>query len=118
MTFFFQIGNALLDDDTDKRGMVEYAWDHGVISDRVYNDLKRNCDFSKKNLTKECNKALNQYYAEYILIDIYSLYTPICIQNQTNTRGRRNTQPPAVIDGISPHLFSKFVSPESFFFLI
>lgn len=102
----FMIGNALLDDDTDQRGMVDYAWDHAVISDRVYNDLKKNCDFSKKNLTTECNKALTQYFAEYRLIDIYSLYTPICIENQTRTH-TRNTQPP-VIDGISPRLFSRF----------
>ncbi|KMT02606.1 hypothetical protein BVRB_9g202910 isoform B [Beta vulgaris subsp. vulgaris] len=101
----FMIGNALLDDDTDQRGMVQYAWDHAVISDRVYSDLKKNCDFSKKNLTTKCNKALTQYFAEYRLIDIYSLYSPICVENQTESR--RNTQPP-VIDGISPRLFSRF----------
>ncbi|KAL2939077.1 Serine carboxypeptidase-like 34 [Bienertia sinuspersici] len=103
----FLIGNPLLDDDTDQRGMVEYAWDHAVISDRVYNDLKKHCNFSKKNLTKDCNNALTQYFAEYIRIDIYSLYSPICVENQTKTRSSRNTQPP-VIDGISPRLFSRF----------
>uniref|UniRef100_A0A803MNX4 Uncharacterized protein n=1 Tax=Chenopodium quinoa TaxID=63459 RepID=A0A803MNX4_CHEQI len=102
----FMIGNALLDDETDQKGMVEYAWDHAVISDRVYNDLKKNCDFSKKNLTTECNNALTQYFADYRLIDIYNLYAPICIENQTKTH-RRNTQPP-VIDGVSPRLFSRF----------
>ncbi|KNA24331.1 hypothetical protein SOVF_016850 [Spinacia oleracea] len=101
-----QIGNALLDDDTDQRGMVEYAWNHAVISDRVYSDLKKNCDFSKKNLTTLCNKALTQYFSEYRLIDIYSLYSPICVENQTSI-DTRNTQPP-VIDGISPRLFSRF----------
>uniref|UniRef100_A0A803LRX6 Uncharacterized protein n=1 Tax=Chenopodium quinoa TaxID=63459 RepID=A0A803LRX6_CHEQI len=102
----FMIGNALLDDETDQKGMVEYAWDHAVISNRVYNDLKKNCDFSKKNLTTECNNALTQYFADYRLIDIYNLYAPICIENQTKTH-RRNTQPP-VIDGVSPRLFSRF----------
>ncbi|GER43898.1 serine carboxypeptidase-like protein [Striga asiatica] len=27
------IGNAELDDETDQKGMIEYAWDHAVISD-------------------------------------------------------------------------------------
>ncbi|CAO2198950.1 unnamed protein product [Urochloa humidicola] len=29
------IGNALLDDETDQTGMIDYAWDHAIISDRV-----------------------------------------------------------------------------------
>ncbi|KAF6166308.1 hypothetical protein GIB67_042381 [Kingdonia uniflora] len=38
----FIIGNALLDDETDQNGMVDYAWDHAVISDRVYKTSRRN----------------------------------------------------------------------------
>ncbi|CAO2814051.1 unnamed protein product [Amaranthus hypochondriacus] len=95
------IGNALLDDDTDQRGMLEYAWNHAIISDRVYNDVNNNCEFTKKNLSSSCNKALTQYFNEYRLIDIYNLYAPICVDNQTNTHNR-NTH------AISPRLFSKF----------
>ena len=110
----------MLDDDTDQRGMVEYAWNHAIISDHVYNDVKNNCDFSNKNMTSTCNKALTQYFNEYRLIDIYNLYAPICVDNQTNSQNR-NTQPP-IIHGISPRLFSNFVSHYShtlffFFFL-
>ncbi|KAH9608507.1 hypothetical protein KSS87_016490 [Heliosperma pusillum] len=101
----FMIGNALLDDETDQRGMVDYAWDHAVISDRLYSNLKRNCNFSNQNLSTSCNKDLTDYFNQYQLIDIYSLYTPICVENQTGTH--KNTQPP-VIDAVSPHLFSRF----------
>ncbi|KAL9229936.1 hypothetical protein vseg_005348 [Gypsophila vaccaria] len=101
----FMIGNALLDDETDQKGMIDYAWDHAVISDRVYFNLKRNCNFSKTNLTNACNNALTEYFNQYRLIDIYSIYSPICVENQTETR--RNTQPP-LTDATSPRLFSRF----------
>ena len=104
----------MLDDDTDQRGMVDYAWDHAVISDRVYYELKKNCDFSKKNLSKACNKALNEFFNTYRLIDIYSLYTPICIENQTASTHSRNSKPP-LLDGVSalvspPKIVSYFFS--------
>ncbi|GJU17886.1 serine carboxypeptidase-like protein 34 [Tanacetum coccineum] len=38
----FMIGNALLDDETDQTGMIDYAWDHAVISDRNINCLSQN----------------------------------------------------------------------------
>ncbi|CAK7322811.1 unnamed protein product [Dovyalis caffra] len=41
-----RIGNALLDDETDQKGMIDYAWDHAVISDRLYHDIKHKCSFT------------------------------------------------------------------------
>ncbi|XP_074273717.1 serine carboxypeptidase-like 34 [Silene latifolia] len=98
----FMIGNALLDDDTDQTGMIDYAWDHAVISDKVYKDVKSKCNFSSTDQTEACKNALNEYFAVYDLIDMYSLYTPTCVQNSTTRR-----RLPAV-NGIAPHLFSKF----------
>ena len=46
MTLVVQIGNALLDDETDQKGMIDYAWDHAVISDGVYNNITTICNFS------------------------------------------------------------------------
>ncbi|XP_042511650.1 serine carboxypeptidase-like 34 [Macadamia integrifolia] len=100
----FMIGNALLDDDTDQTGMIEYAWDHAVISDGVYDDVKQNCNFSVEPSTTECNKALDEYFSVYNIIDMYSLYTPICAVdiNKTTTTQRK------IIQGIAPKPFSKF----------
>ncbi|URE40159.1 Serine carboxypeptidase [Musa troglodytarum] len=81
----FMIGNALMDDDTDQTGMIDYAWDHAVISDRVYHDVKSNCDFSIEPATQACNNALNEYFAVYHIIDMYSLYAPVCT-SITSTR--------------------------------
>ncbi|RZC71418.1 hypothetical protein C5167_034625 [Papaver somniferum] len=58
--------NALLDDDTDQTGMIDYAWGHALISDKLYSDIKENCDFSKENYTKEClDPLVNGYYGLY-----------------------------------------------------
>ncbi|XVE49737.1 hypothetical protein DITRI_Ditri01bG0105100 [Diplodiscus trichospermus] len=98
----FMIGNALLDDETDQTGMVHYAWDHAVISDRVYNDVKTKCNFSSSQLSQDCIRALNAYFDVYNIIDMYSLYTPTCVSNSSNSRQRQ------AIQGIGPQIFSKF----------
>lgn len=98
-----QIGNALLDDETDQQGMVDYAWDHAVISDRVYHNIKSKCNFSEDDASNGCKQALQAYFAVYSIIDMYSLYAPKCL-NSSSAR-----QLP-VIRGTSPKLFSKFVS--------
>ncbi|KHN05459.1 Serine carboxypeptidase-like 34 [Glycine soja] len=84
----FLIGNALLDDETDQKGMIDYAWDHAVISDGVYNNITTICNFSLPilNQTNECNVELNKYFAVYKIIDMYSLYTPRCFSNSSSTR--------------------------------
>lgn len=103
-----QIGNALLDDDTDQTGMIDYAWDHAVISDRVYKDVKTKCNFSIEPATAACNSALSEYFAVYRIIDMYSLYAPVCVdQNVSGTYNRKHFR----VEGAAPKLFSKFVSP-------
>ncbi|XP_012465916.1 serine carboxypeptidase-like 34 [Gossypium raimondii] len=98
------IGNALLDDETDQTGMVDYAWDHAVISDRVYNNIKAKCNFSSENSTQDCNEALDDYFAVYRIIDMYSLYSPICVINSNSSSSRQRR----TIQGIAPQILSKF----------
>ena len=92
-----------MDDQTDQTGMIDYAWDHAVISDRVYHDVKSKCNFSDEHQPKDCDKALNEYFDVYEIIDMYSLYSPSCVSNSSNTR-----QLP-MIKGSAPKLFSKMV---------
>ncbi|PNT69112.1 hypothetical protein BRADI_3g49590v3 [Brachypodium distachyon] len=98
----FMIGNALMDDETDQTGMVQYAWDHAVISDRVYADVKAHCDFSLENVTDACDTALDDYFAVYQLIDMYSLYTPVC------TVAGSSSSPFTGLRGAAPKIFSKY----------
>ncbi|KAL1806826.1 hypothetical protein ACET3Z_029894 [Daucus carota] len=99
----FMIGNALMDDETDQKGMVDYAWDHAVISNHVYDEIKLECNFSNENSTAACDAAIEKYFDVYKIIDMYSLYAPTCFDSNTT---RTNKQFP-VIKGIAPRLFSK-----------
>ncbi|PWA64843.1 peptidase S10, serine carboxypeptidase, Alpha/Beta hydrolase fold protein [Artemisia annua] len=98
----FMIGNALLDDETDQTGMIDYAWDHAVISDRVYNDVKAKCNFSDPKSNDDCDRALNEYFDVYKIIDMYSLYAPDCVDTTPNS-----TQRAHILGNVSPRIFSK-----------
>lgn len=97
----FMIGNALLDDETDQKGMIDYAWDHAVISDGLYHNITTTCDFSLENQTDDCNVELNKYFDVYKIIDMYSLYSPKCFSNSSS----RKESP--IIKGTAPQTFSK-----------
>ncbi|WRX16270.1 Peptidase S10 [Theobroma cacao] len=73
-----QIGNALMDEETDQIGMIDYAWGHALISDALYKAIKVKCNFSTPNLTDECRNEMLKYFQLYQLIDMYSLNSPIC----------------------------------------
>lgn len=111
-----QIGNALLDDETDQQGMIEYAWDHAVISDQLYAEIKRNCNFSNPAPSNACDISLGKYFDVYEIIDMYSLYSPTCVETNSSrgvSSGRRQRR--FAIDGVAPQMFAKYVSSESNF---
>ncbi|CAN6481712.1 unnamed protein product [Victoria cruziana] len=97
----FIIGNALLDDESDQNGMIDYAWDHAVISDTLYQSIKKNCNFSRENQTEECEAAITGYYTVYDIVDMYSLYTPTC----TSGGGSRSRRP---VSGVASKVLYKF----------
>ncbi|OWM90668.1 hypothetical protein CDL15_Pgr020973 [Punica granatum] len=103
----FIIGNAAIDEEADNRGMIDYAWDHAVISDSLYDELK-GCNFTSQNISSECISSMNKFYSSYEVIDIYSLYTPTCV-----TVGRRLGQFRPLNIGRVPNqnLVSKSMSP-------
>ncbi|KAL3502264.1 hypothetical protein ACH5RR_036713 [Cinchona calisaya] len=96
------IGNALLDDETDQKGMIDYAYDHAVISDKLYKEIKTSCNFSTEHLSKDCNNGLGKYFDVYKIIDMYSLYVPTCNSNSSSTRNL-----PVIRGDAAPKLFSK-----------
>ncbi|KAI4971105.1 hypothetical protein ZWY2020_002019 [Hordeum vulgare] len=89
----FMIGNAAIDEASDNRGMVDYAWDHAVISDELYDAINANCRFDQAGNSSDfsssgqnppnaaCDRAMNGFYEAFDHIDIYSLYTPACTAN-------------------------------------
>lgn len=57
-------------------------------------------------VSENCSLALDDYFTVYKIIDMYSLYTPDCV-NSNFTIKRTRSLP--IIRGIAPKLFSKFV---------
>ncbi|KAK8935540.1 Serine carboxypeptidase-like 34 [Platanthera zijinensis] len=95
------IGNALMDDETDQTGMIDYAWDHAVISDQVYRNIKKKCNFSLDHGNIPCFMELEHYFQVFLIIDMYSLYSPTCVRDSSTKRS-------TMIEGIAPKLFSKY----------
>lgn len=96
----FMIGNSLLDDETDQTGMIDYAWDHAVISDKVYQDIRNTCNFSLEAVSLKCDDALNEYFTVYDIMDMYSLYTPTC-------PGSDLTRHRPMVQGAAPKVLSR-----------
>lgn len=96
----------MLDDETDQEGMIDYAWDHAVISDALYHEIKRKCDFKNANLSTDCNHALDKYFDVYRIIDMYSLYSPTCVDSNFSTISK----PFSHVKGDAPRLIFNIVS--------
>lgn len=75
-----QIGNAVINEETDVSGMVDFAWSHAIISDKMYNGIKKHCDFKQTAATSECNTHIKGFGEAYAYIDIYSIYSPLCLE--------------------------------------
>ncbi|KAK4413661.1 Serine carboxypeptidase-like 34 [Sesamum alatum] len=96
------VGNAVLDDETDQKGLIDYAWHHAVISDALYHEIKSKCNFSNARLTDACNQALEKYFDVYNIIDMYSLYAPTCVNSNFTTISK----PFSHVKGALPRLIS------------
>ncbi|CAN6453499.1 unnamed protein product [Victoria cruziana] len=83
----FLLGNPETSDAEDWQGMMDYAWSHAVISDETYRIIKEHCDFNSNTTwsNQECNKSVAEVMQQYKEIDIYSLYTSVCIKNNYNS---------------------------------
>jgi serine carboxypeptidase-like clade II len=67
------------DDYHDYIGLAEFWWNHGLISDETYQNLKLLCSMgSSEHPSNACNSTINMAYNEQGNIDPYSIYTPTC----------------------------------------
>lgn len=81
------MGNPETSDADDWRGLVDYAWSHAVISDETHKTIIDNCDFNSNNTwsNEACTKAVNEVFEQYKEIDIYSLYTSVCLGDSASS---------------------------------
>ncbi|MFS7987676.1 putative carboxypeptidase D [Helianthus anomalus] len=77
------LGNPETNDAEDWKGLIDYAWSHAVVSDETHKIIRENCDFNSNNTwsNEDCSQAVDEVLAQYSEIDIYSLYTSVCITN-------------------------------------
>ncbi|KAG9442270.1 hypothetical protein H6P81_018124 [Aristolochia fimbriata] len=84
----FMIGNAVINEVTDQVGMIEYAWSHAIISDQLYHHINRECDFKSDNQTYICESSVKSFLQAYSDIDIYSIYSPVCLSDYEQTSAK------------------------------
>lgn len=53
-----QIGNAVLNDETDQPGMVDHAWSHAIISDELHAAIRKDCTTSSRRKRKAGGLAM------------------------------------------------------------
>ncbi|KAH0970101.1 hypothetical protein GBA52_022257 [Prunus armeniaca] len=88
----YMVGNALTDDYHDHLGVFQFMWSAGLISDQTYKSLNLLCDFqSFIHTSNSCDNILDIASAELGNIDPYSIYTPACPANvsQSNRLQKR-----------------------------
>ncbi|KAF3451529.1 hypothetical protein FNV43_RR07624 [Rhamnella rubrinervis] len=110
------LGNPETSDADDWRGLVDYAWSHAVISDETHKTITDNCDFNSNTTwsNQACNKSVNEVFEQYKEIDIYSLYTSVCLGDSASSpndllqammkRSTSTTMMPRIMGGYDPCL--------------
>ncbi|KAK9100122.1 hypothetical protein Scep_023552 [Stephania cephalantha] len=80
-----QVGNALTDDFNDHKGVREYLWSNGFISDQTYKLYKIFCsEDSFLQRSENCKKISDVVQNELGKVDIYSIFTPYCTSTTTD----------------------------------
>ncbi|XP_019171506.1 PREDICTED: serine carboxypeptidase-like 31, partial [Ipomoea nil] len=78
------LGNPLTSNVEDWKGIVDYAWSHAIISDETHNIILKSCDFNSDTWNNDCTQAVDEVYKQYKEIDMYSLYTSLCINDNSS----------------------------------
>ncbi|XP_022998432.1 serine carboxypeptidase-like 35 [Cucurbita maxima] len=103
------IGNAAMNDETDLKGMVEFAWSHAIISDQLHVNIFKDCNFSAsaQNLTFSCLNFFRDFIVSYNKIDIYNIYAPICLASSSSSSFDSVFR---LVSAAAPRIFSKYKS--------
>jgi serine carboxypeptidase-like clade 2 len=80
--FSIKVGNPLLDWNMNFKGAVDYYWSHGLMSDEVFDNITRHCNFDNSDGVV-CNGAVNA--VDPGQIDAYNIYAPICLDAANGT---------------------------------
>ncbi|KAK1370973.1 Carboxypeptidase [Heracleum sosnowskyi] len=84
------IGNAVINDETDDKGVYDYLESHALISHQTLMQIHRYCDFSPNATSNpKCDTAQNTADQEFSDIDAYSIYSPVCVDSRLTRRPKK-----------------------------
>lgn len=87
---WLQIGNPLLEFNTDFNSRAEFLWSHGLISDSAYESFTSICNYSQirrqyantGSLTPVCSKVMSQVSREIShFVDTYDVTLDVCLSS-------------------------------------
>lgn len=85
-----QIGNAVINDETDNIGMFDYFASHALISYELSHQIRSHCNFSVAAIISDaCQKATDAVYNSTSPIDIYNIYAPLCLDGSLTAKPKR-----------------------------
>ncbi|XP_057514100.1 serine carboxypeptidase-like 40 [Actinidia eriantha] len=88
------IGNALINDNTDRVGRYDYLASHAIISDKTLYQIKKYCNVginaTPRWSSDECKAVAKEAHEDLENIDIYNIYAPLC-HNATLTQKPKKT---------------------------
>lgn len=87
-----QIGNAVINDETDEIGMYDFLWTHALISDETLYKIHKYCNFSpnaSQPPQPECYDASDEVGSDIQDIDIYNIYAPLCLSDNLTPTPKR-----------------------------
>uniref|UniRef100_A0A2N9J656 Carboxypeptidase n=1 Tax=Fagus sylvatica TaxID=28930 RepID=A0A2N9J656_FAGSY len=86
------IGNAVINDETDQKGMFDYLASHAIISDQSQYQIQKYCDFSpnaSSTVSRECISAFIDAQEDLDYINIYNIYAPLCSSYDVTARPKK-----------------------------
>uniref|UniRef100_A0ACD5TMB5 Uncharacterized protein n=1 Tax=Avena sativa TaxID=4498 RepID=A0ACD5TMB5_AVESA len=75
------VGTPYLDTNRNIKGGLNFLWTHAVMSDEVYQNVTKNCDFDNLGSTlseKACRGAFDGFHPGHI--SGYNIYAPVCLR--------------------------------------
>jgi len=81
-----QIGNGIMNRETDDRGSFDYLWTYALISDETHRGLLEYCMNSQ---SKKCVDVVERAAKDVGDIDAYNIYAPLCLNASLSSRNLR-----------------------------
>ncbi|CAN6443977.1 unnamed protein product [Victoria cruziana] len=85
------VGNGVLNEVADDKGMYDYFWTHALIPDDTIDTIHKNCYPPRTTQQYDlCQQAQNTAWRFIQSIDVYNIYGPLC-HSSSLSRSKKNS---------------------------